>query len=111
MRPYADLIGAVVKLAEENPEKTARPDYFHDNGRPCCIFGHAFAQLGYKRADIRAVENATEDGVEISELDLTLIGISEPTKKQRQWARRVQVTQDLRNSWSQALKSAGPVPR
>jgi hypothetical protein len=106
---FSEVIAAVVLLAEEKPNQTADDLYFDRAGKPCCIFGHAFARLGLSADDVTdAVDH--DDDYSIAALNLHALGIEGVMLSQKLWATAVQKAQDRGSTWQEAVTQAGSVP-
>lgn len=104
---FSEVITAVCRLAEQRPEETAADMYFRD-AKPCCIFGHAFHELGLTATEVQSA--CAEDEYSIAAIDLNALGFALWSDEQLYWAAAVQNAQDRGATWHDAVHNAGPVP-
>lgn len=79
-----------------------------------CIVGQALMRTGVKREDLKAVEDALSQALNVGQLHARnpeLFGESQPTRDELRWMLDVQSQQDNERSWADAVTIADGILR
>lgn len=92
MKPkFEDVEREIRRLAHEHPDRTAL-DQYEKNGSPCCIYGHAFYNLGIP---VEKLHEWDTNGEGLDASDLTDFSGVPNMESARRWVRQVQSCQDF----------------